>query len=144
MTVVAEYVTKDHFDKVMARIDATFVTKDHFDQTLALYVTKDHFDQTLALYVTKDYFDRAMDLIDKRFEVIITMLTELTQIVREDKRKIDTLENDTEEMKENHFALEEAEGKDALASINHEHRIIRLEKRQNIIPNTPYHLLRPE
>ncbi|MBA3788890.1 hypothetical protein H0X32_00655 [Patescibacteria group bacterium] len=98
-----------------------------------------------ASHVTNEKFDETMsklfDMLEVRFSFIDEQFRNLWEVTRNIELRVIKIEYSLEEIKENLSALTEAEGKDALASINHEHRISALERRSNIKPNSPQHLL---
>jgi hypothetical protein len=84
--------------------------------------------------------DARLDSHDKQFINLIEGQNNLLLITQNIQYRVGNLEVSMEEIKEDLGVLTEAEEKDAMASINHEFRIIRLEKRNDVAPESLPHL----
>jgi hypothetical protein len=91
--------------------------------------------------ITLDQLNTVLDeKLDSRFGIMMTMIQSLTETTSDIQHRVIHLEYQMEQVKETLEDLGNAEDKDALATINHERRISRLEKMQNITPKPEKHL----
>jgi hypothetical protein len=92
-------------------------------------------------YVTKDEFTTAMAELKAMMVIMASNFERVFAITRDIQRQLGNIEGFIAEIQENLADVTNAESLDAIASINHEARIARLERRNSIKPIPPAHLM---